>query len=209
MPDHVRPELPDPQQDRHVAFPDHTPEPATPRPRRRGWLPYAAVIGVFVVLGNANNGHLDGGVDVGSGYSEQQWGAGPGDPWDDQAPDPAVVGWTTTVDDPLVTTAPIAQDSPVVPMPSDPTVLRIEVVSASTEPVTLRISTSSGLEDEAVEATPLVKELHLVPGTRSVDVTAVNGSETGETLQCRVYAGRTLVAIHTQDTGEVSCALTW
>lgn len=224
----MRPELPDPQQDRHVAFPELGPtpdpdpprtEPAAPaapaepapaaRRRRPAWLRYAAVIGILIVMGQANGGGVDVTVDAGNGYAEQQWGVGRADPWADDAPDPATAGWTSTVQDPSIATEPIPQDSPVSPVPLDPTVLRVEVVSATAQPVSLTISTSSGLHEESPEMTPLVKEVHLGSGTRSVDVAVSRTSGTSDLLQCRVYAGAALVAIHTLDTGAVTCNLTW
>lgn len=256
-----RPELPDPQHDRHVAFPDLTPAapaespsggpvsaPSTPAPglppdawadhasrsspppssgwqpdptvlrtpptrpepatrrRRPAWLPYAAVIGVFVVMGNAG-GH-DVVVDAGSGSSEQVWG-GSADPWGEQAPDPSTAGWVTTVEDPSLTTDPLPLDSPVSPVPPDTTVLRVEIVSTSAQDLSLTVSTSSGLREESSERTPLAKEIHLGSATSSVSVAASSTDGSGDVLQCRVYAGTDLVAIHTMDTGSVSCELTW
>ena len=232
--DQPRPELPDPQQDRHVAFPDTpswapglppdawadtaptvapAPPPPTPargvRSRRRpGWLPYAAVLGVFLVIGNTAGHSPDPTVEAGSSFSEQ-WD-GPSGGWGDQPPDPATAGWITTVDDPRMTSAPLSMDSAVSPVPPDTSVLRVEVVSDSPQPISLTLSTSSGLVgDDPATATPLVKEIHLGPATSSINVSASKATETGEVLQCRIYAGTQLVAIHTLDTGSVTCDLAW
>jgi hypothetical protein len=148
------------------------------------------------------------GVDAGGGYAEQQW-SGAGDPRADHAPDPSTAGWVTTVEQPGRSTDPIPLDSPVLPVPPDPTVLRVEVVSAATQDVSLTISTSTGLHEESAETTPLVKEVHLGAGASSVSVAASSSSGSGDVLQCRVYAGPDLIAIHTMDTGAVDCEVTW
>jgi hypothetical protein len=231
--DRPRPELPDPQQDRHVAFPetgsavsglppdawaDHgrtaaaTRPPAPARPqsqlrRRPAWLPYAAALGVFLVIGNTAGSHSDPTVDAGGRFSEQ-WD-GPSGAWN-QAPDPAEVGWITTVEDPRMNRTPVSMDSAVSPVPPDMNVLRVEVVSNSPQPVSLTLSTSSGLVgDDPATTTPVVKEIHLGHDSSTVNVSASKATETGEVLQCRIYAGTELVAIHTTDTGPVTCDLAW
>ncbi|HET7800569.1 MAG TPA: hypothetical protein VFL38_09115, partial [Humibacillus xanthopallidus] len=139
MSDLGRPALPDPQQDRHVAFPERTPEAAdtaadgaaagtgggasaagppglpadawadhssptgagpsstwqpdpvvlrTPptrpearsRRRRPAWLPYAAIVGIFLVVSNGNN-HDDVTVQRDGTFSSGQEQGGPPDPW--------------------------------------------------------------------------------------------------------------------------------
>jgi hypothetical protein len=180
----------------------------SPPRRRPTWLPYAAVLGVFLVIGNTAGGRSDPTVDAGSSFSEQ-W-EGPSGAWRDQPLDPAEAGWFTTVDDPRMNRTPVSMDAAVSPVPPDTRVLRVEVVSGSPQPVSLTLSTSSGLVgDDPATTTPVVREVHLGPDTSSVDVSASKVTETGEVLQCRVYAGTELVAIHTMDTGAVTCDLTW
>lgn len=253
MSDPTRPALPDPQQDRHVAFPELTPptsstaqpaplpglppdawarhEPKTgPRPappttpsilttpptrpahragrRRPAWLPYAATVGVFLVMSNVSTSHDDPSPYPDGGYSEQQWG-GPQDPWGNLPPDPAQVGWISSAADPSSVKPPIPADTPVSPVPAGVSVLRVEVTAPSPEDVLTRISNGAGLYEETPESTPVLREVHTGSESRSLDVTVSSATESSAPLQCSVYAGETLVALDTSTTGKVACAVAW
>ncbi len=57
-------------------------------------------------------------------------------------------------------------------------------------------------------ATPLGREVHVGNSSNRLDV-MVRGDSSGATdLQCRLYAGKTLVALSTGPV-EVSCSATW
>jgi len=247
--DPERPALPDPQQDRHVAFPELTPStsstaqpvpvpglppdawagheprtgptparPASPsilttpptlpghrRGRRRpAWLPFAAIVGVFLVMGNVSTSGDEWTPPFDGGYSEQQWGGS--EP--DQAYDPDAYGWIESVVD-LETRPPLPRDTRISPVPPDAEMLRVEVVAETAEPVTLRISSDTGLGDETTDAaTPLVREVRTGTEMHEVDVTVTSTSGTDVPVQCRIYAGRTLVALSTSPV-EVSCSAHW
>jgi hypothetical protein len=247
--DPERPALPDPQQDRHVAFPELTPptnstaqphpvpglppdawagheprtgptpaQPATPsilttpptRPahrtgrRRRAWLPFAAIVGVFVVMSNVSAGHEDPSPRSDDTRSEQQWyGSDP-----DEIYEAYTEGWIESVVD-LETKPPLPRDTRISPVPPDTEMLRVEVVAQTEEPVTLQISTDNGLDDETPDgATPLVREVRTGTEMHEVDVTVTSTSGTDVPVQCRIYAGRTLVALSTSPV-EVSCSVHW
>ena len=248
MSDPERPALPDPQQDRHVAFPELTPptssdtqrapapglppdawarhEPtmrpahtlpppsilSTPptRPssragrRRPAWLPYAAIVGVFLVMSNVSISHDGASLSTGGGYSEQQWGGS--DP--DEAYDAVSEGWIESVVD-LETKPPLLPSTRVSPVPRDTEMLRVEVVAQTEEPVTLRISSDTGLAEETTgAATPLVREVRTGTEMHEVDLTVTTTSGSDVPVQCRIYAGTTLVALSTGPV-EVSCSARW
>ena len=252
MSDPERPALPDPQQDRHVAFPELTPptsadaqpppapalppdawarhEPTTgPAPtlppptilstpptrpahragrRRPAWLPYAAIVGVFLVMSNVSTGHDDPSLYGDGGYPEQQWGVSQ-DPWADP-PDPSQVGWISSPADPSTVKPPIPADTRVSPVPASESVLRVEVTAPTPEDVLTQVSTGAGLYEETPASTPIVREVHTGPESRSLDVTVSSPTEsTASSLQCRVYAGETLVALDTSTTGKAACSVSW
>jgi hypothetical protein len=247
--DPERPALPDPQQDRHVAFPDLTPSTgsaAQPAPlpglppdawarhkpntgptstpplppailstpptvpahrtgrRRPAWLAFAAIVGVFLVMGNVSPSNDEWTPPFDGGHSEQRWGGS--DP--DEIYDAESEGWIESVVD-LETRPPLPRDTKVSPVPPDTEMLRIEVVAQTEEPVALQISTDNGLDDETPDgATPLVREVRTGTEMHEVDVTVTSTSGTDVPVQCRIYAGRTLVALSTSPV-EVSCSAHW
>ena len=258
MSDPGRPALPDPQQDRHVAFPELTPQPPSegtgsagstgaagptgsppglspdawarhepkagprptpplpppsirstpptrpaPRARRPAWIPFAAVVGVFLVMGNLGTSH-DASFYSDGGYSEQQWsGSDPDDVYDLVSD-----GWVVSVVD-GETKPPLPPDSAVSPVPPDTEVLRVEVVAQTEEPVSLQISSDTGLDEETTgAATPLVRHVHSGTRMRTVEVRVSTVGGSAAPVQCRIYAGATLVALSTGPVG-VSCTARW
>jgi len=134
------------------------------------------------------------------GYSEQQWdGPEPGQPYDSEAH-----GWIESVVD-LETKPPLPADTRISPVPPDTEVLRVEIVSQSEEPVLLQISSDTGLDEETSgAATPLVREVHTGLRTRAVEVRVSTVDGSANPVQCRIFAGSTLVALTTGPV-EVSC----
>jgi hypothetical protein len=88
-------------------------------------------------------------------------------------------------------------------------VLRVEVVANSPEPVFVSITTDGRLAEEAPDGvTPLVREVHPGSDTTSLVVSVSRGADSGASLQCRIYDGPTLLAVHTgSDT--VLCTARW
>jgi hypothetical protein len=124
-------------------------------------------------------------------------------------PDPAGAGWIATVDDPSTTQELIPSDATVSPVRAGADVLRVEVVADSPEPVFVSITTDGRLAEDAPDGgTPLVREVHLSPDTTSLVVSVSRGTDSGASVQCRIYDGPTLVAVQTgSDT--VLCTAKW
>jgi hypothetical protein len=169
---------------------------------RRSWVPWAAVVGVLVVMGNANSGR-DVSVEVSSddgSYTQSVSPAGDGPP-----------GEVVRVTDPQVA-PPLAADTALVTsaITSATTMLRVEVSTASPRAVQLDVSTDTGLFDSSVAAAPSAVEVHVSPTTRqlSLSVTDVSGEGLEAPLQCRIYVGHSLVAIGT-GTGSAICDVSW
>lgn len=256
-----QPAVPDPQQDRHVAFPDdagpggpprsgpalppeawaprtsnHEPAPThrasgtgpspgtpvhtilttppprpEPRRRSRGW---AALLFVpALLIGFANNGSGSGSesgtvtAECWSGTADQQTGSC----------DPGST-FTGTVED--VTSSaghltPLLRGSPTVAaVPADATMLRAEIV-ATPDSVGPRDDSSNALRaqvdltaggvpvDSREQEPPLALDVGLVDRPTDLQLSASITSGSG-TIQCRVYAGDTLVAIATS-TATVTC----
>ncbi len=105
--------------------------------------------------------------------------------------------------------APLLEGSPKVsPVPADAKLLRVEVVSttdSSAAPVQTQIDTSA--ENFPIDAwdqgTPHAIDIHLEERPTSIQV-SVNVTSGRGTVQCRVYAGSTLVAVQTSATS-VTC----
>lgn len=136
--------------------------------------------------------------------SEQYWGGS--DP--DEVYDAYSEGWIESVVD-LETKPPLPRDTRISPVPPDAEMLRVEVVAQTEEPVTLRISSDTGLDDETTDAaTPLVRGVRIGTEMHEIDVTVTSTSGTDVPVQCRIYAGRTLVALSTGPV-EVSCSAHW
>ncbi|HET7801529.1 MAG TPA: hypothetical protein VFL38_13990, partial [Humibacillus xanthopallidus] len=172
------------------------------------WLPYAAIVGIFLVVSNGNN-HDDVTVQRDGTFSSGQEQGGPPDPWGNPPPDPAQVGWISSAGDPGTVKAPIGADTPVSTVPAGTSVLRVEVTAPSPEDVVTQVSTAGGLYEETPESTPVLREVHTGPASRSLDVTVSSATESSVALQCRIYAGETLVALDTSTTGSVACTVTW
>lgn len=260
-----RPRLPDPQQDRHVAFPELTPTrptdgPSNVQPRqrtaptalppdawatqdppsrpataptwaprgatspaappadpsmlstppvpnraksRRSWLPWVAVAGVLIFLANANTAH-DESVTV-SGDS--------GTYVEPMAPpaDVSVDGYVVLVTDPQFA-PPLPEGTALVrhSIPPTTTMLRVEVASADPRSVNIEVATDTGLSDTTVDTAPSALEVHFSPSsTHQLDVSLTDMSGDGaEPLQCRIYLGRSLLAIGTS-TGSATCSIAW
>jgi hypothetical protein len=121
-----------------------------------------------------------------------------------------VVGvWADDVTGSTKPLAPLLQGSPKVsPVPADATVLRVEIVSSTdgvasrgdppSAPLQAQVDTSAGGMpiDAWDQGTPHALDVHLDerPTDVQVSVTVTAGSGT---VQCRVYAGSTLVAVDT------------
>lgn len=233
-----RPRLPDPQQDRHVAFPELTPSPkdppeasrpSSPRPpppalppdawarqdltspptvpsperRRRTWLPWAAVVGVLIVLGGTNIGHDESVTMSGDSGTYVQ-------PMDPPAYVP-VDGYVVRVTDPQVA-PPLPETTAVVghSIPPATAMLRVEVSTADPRSVRTQVTTSTGLDDTSVDTAPSAVEVHFsAGGTHQLDVSLSDMSgDRPEPVQCRIYLGHSLLAIGT-GTGSTTCSISW
>jgi hypothetical protein len=117
--------------------------------------------------------------------------------------------WTDDVTESTKPLAPLLKGSPKVsPVPADATVLRVEIVSSTdgvasrgdspSAPLQTQVDTSAGGMpiDAWDQGTPHALDVHLDerPTDLQVSVTVTAGSGT---VQCRVYAGSTLVAVDT------------
>ncbi|MER7074077.1 hypothetical protein [Terrabacter sp. NPDC000476] len=202
-----------------VARPGPPPPPTpVPRPRRRlpGWV--AVLLVPPLLLGIANNG--DGPVETcdvsvtgelpGVGECDPTFGdSGSGN--DGLGGDGAPVGapgvW---VEDSTDTVAPLLRGRPkAAPVPASATALKVEIVTAlrsgSASEVYAQVDTSAdGFAADSRETTGASAfEVHLDPRPRDLSITAALPPGNG-TVQCRVYAGETLVAVSTSDT-EATC----
>ncbi len=252
-----RPQLPDPQQDRHVAFPDltpprpvtgptlpanrparstaPTPAPAlppeawapaggssptplsppvgrptpgraaapspTPAPKRSAWPWVAAVVGALVVLGNMSDGTNQ------DGFTETTMAQDAGDNPDGMSAEDAT-GWIVQISEDALA-PPLAPDTPVSPVPDGTEMLRVEVVSLAKDRVSVQLTTDSGLVDESYGALPpVVREFHVGSQSQRLEVRATRYAGGGVPIQCRVYAGKTLVALTTGPV-DPSCIVTW
>ncbi|MEO7448652.1 MAG: hypothetical protein ABI336_10310 [Humibacillus sp.] len=174
-----------------------------PERRRQTWLPWAAVVGVLVVLGGTTVGHDEAvSVSGGSGTYVQ-----PMDPPANVSGD----GYVVRVSDPQVA-APLPQDTALVErsIPPATTMLRVEVSTSGPRSVQIDVATDNGVSDSSVDTAPSALEVHFSPsGTHQLDVSLSDMSGEGaEAVQCRIYLGHSLLAIGT-GTGSASCTITW
>lgn len=199
--------------------PDPTPSilsspPVRPAPRRRppNWLAFLLVPPLLLGVANAHDdgsgadgctvttetGTYDcGSFDAADGTDGGVSGIGA---------EQGVIGvWAEDVTESTTPLAPLLKGSPnVSPVPAGTTVLRVEVVStdSSAAPVQTQIDTTA--DDMPIDAwdqgTPHALDIHLdEQPKRSLRISVNVTSGTG-TVQCRVYAGSTLVAIATSTT---------
>jgi len=163
-----------------------------------------------LLIGVSNNGN---GGDGGSGSMMQECSSFAGAGTETAGCVSSVPVWTEDVTTATAPLAPLRHDSPTVlePVPADVTVLRVEVVSTSdstssrgdspTRALETRIDTMAGGVpiDSWDQGTPHALDVHLGlrPTDLQVSVTVTSGSGT---VQCRIYAGSTLVAIDTSTT---------
>ncbi|WP_344254397.1 hypothetical protein [Terrabacter carboxydivorans] len=244
--------MPDPQQDRHVAFPDDAdsgcatsagtslpPEawaPRTPRAsstrssagipvhtilatpplrpeRRRRGRGWAALLFVPILLfGVAHNG---GGAESGTVTGECWYGTGVDQQTSPCDPGPSFAGTVEDVTSSAGHLTPLLRDTPpVARVPADATALRVEVVATpdaagprgdSSDILKAQIDVSAGGVpiDAREQEPPLALDIGLVDRPTDLQVSASITWGSG-TIQCRVYASDTLVAVATS-TATATC----
>ena len=178
-----------------------------PRRGRRRWPALLLVPLLFGIAHNGSSGNLTDGCTTYADGSSSVPGCGSfdgtGDGVSGLGAEQGVVGvWADDVTDSTKPLAPLLKGSPKVsPVPADATLLRVEVVSsgdASNSPPQTQIDTSAN--DFPIEGwgqgTPHAIDLHLDERPTSINVSVNVTSGTG-TVQCRIYAGSTLVALET------------
>jgi hypothetical protein len=192
-----------------------TTPPVRPEPRRRG-RGWAALLFIpALLIGFANNG---------SGGSGGESGTVTGECWSDPGADPQTMScdpsFAVTAEDVTASVSPLAPvlrgSQKVSPVPADATVVRVEVVSTTDSTGDRRDARASALKTQIDataggvpiaswdQGTPHALDVHLAerPKDLQVQVTVTSGSGT---VQCRVYAGSTLVAIDTS-TATATCS---
>ena len=233
MTDHgtPRPQLPDPQQDRHVSFPDDAldqpppvtslpPEAWAPRPtepapaqaplvRRRsnhrgaGWLVALVVVPLFLGIANSGAGGSLSADD--GGYSVEMDGGHRGDS--------GAYGGEWMVIEPVADEGSVAARLPgattVQGVPAETTRVRIEVVGNTGDTVGFEILGPDGvLESTTDEPLPLARTATHAPGDHLTMHVHAKGASRDSELQCRIYAGTVLVALDTARS-HVTCTITW
>lgn len=201
----TRPAAPDPQHDRHVAFPADAPppslpptawapDPATrmPGPRRRrrnaGWLVVAAFF-ALPMLGNAMHGNAV--MSGGSGWHQ------PADEWH-AATDVEV----RTLEGRVV--AGVEPLGPTYAVPSGTTTFRVEVAGAD-QRGSLQVIGTNGEVPVEEHALPFAVEVDITDAEAFQWVVA-HATHPDREIQCRIYAGDDLVAIET-GRGVTECTL--
>lgn len=195
-----------------------TTPPVRPEPRRRrpSWLGLLLVPPLLLGISNVrDDGSTTDGctsyTGAGPGTSDCSSFDGTGDGGNGVAPADSAPGvWAKDVTGAAEPLAPLLEGSPKVsPVPADATLLRVEVVSttdSSAAPVQTQIDTSA--EDFLIDAwdqgTPHAIDIHLEERPTSVEV-SVNVTSGRGRVQCRIYAGSTLVAIDTS-TATATCS---
>lgn len=197
-------QLPDPQHDRHVAFPDDLaprtlPEsawapPPPPAARRQappspgraaGWWAVGAVVFFGFVMSGQHS--------VGSDLLEDGGVFG----------EPAQSVEITSL--PAEGLAPVQPtDLPKFAVPPGTTTFRIEVVGADPRASLTIVGSNQDLPTDEVEL-PFAAELTMPPTTDLQWIT-VHGAYGQREIQCRVYVGEDLVAMGTGD-GTAECAV--
>lgn len=161
----------------------------------------AAVIGLFVVLGTISDGSNH------DSFTETTMGEVVSDSPDD-VPDEGVTGWFIEVSEDELP-PPLPSDTPVSPVPAGTELLRVEVVSLAKEPVSVQLTTDSGLVNESYGSIPpVVREFHVGSQSQRLEVRPTRFGGAGLPIQCRIYAGKTLVALTTGPV-DPSCSVTW
>jgi len=193
-----------------LTTPPVRPETGRRRPR---WLAFLLVPPLLIGLANAQD---DGSQTDGCTISDETGTYdcasydGPAGGASGMGAEQGVVGvWADDVTESTKPLAPLLQGSPKVsPVPADATVLRVEIVSSTdavasrgdspSAPLQTQVDTSAGGMpiDAWDQGTPHALDVHLDerPTDLQVSVTVTAGSGT---VQCRVYAGSTLVAVDT------------
>jgi hypothetical protein len=203
-----QPELPDPQRDRHVAFPEDghpptlpesawaplpppqqvpRPQPAPPRTSRTvGWW----AVGAVLLFGFAMSGNE---------ASE------PHGPFGDEGSYGAPVPPVEITSLPAEGLAPVQPtDLPKFVVPPGTTTFRVEVVGADPRASLTIVGSNQQVPTDEVEL-PFAAALTLPPTTNLQWIT-VHGAFGQREIQCRVYVGEDLVAIDTGQ-GVAECAV--
>lgn len=223
----TRPAAPDPQQDRHIAFPDEPtsqppaaalppsawapdpgrrlppPAPTSCRRPRRGQAAWW-VVGAFFALpmvGSAmwSNGVTSGEMTGGYGMPVEQYA--PADQWPDGSPAGQPPEFKVLSDSMV---AGVQPDQGTFALPRGTTTFRVEVAGGDPRG-TLQLIAAGGEAAVPETAMPFAVEVHVGEPDTLQWVTA-QGAYGEREIQCRVYAGENLVAIETGQ-GTVDCAI--
>ncbi|GAA2742342.1 hypothetical protein GCM10009868_11910 [Terrabacter aerolatus] len=192
-----------------------TTPPGRPEPRRRsrGWA--ALLLVPALLMGVSNHGSSESSsttqdcthyADAGPGTADCGSSDGPADGSGNGWPaDPVVGVWAEDVTASTRPLAPVQNGSPkVVPVPADTTALRVEIVSSagpSGSRLETQVDTTVGgsMIDAWDQGLPHAVEIHLENRPTDLAISVAINAGSG-TVQCRVYAGSTLVAFDTSIT---------